>query len=167
VSYNPANMSGAGVPVRLSANEVGENEDEMDDGGSGRAHQRAGSGRSSLNSNKYPNIYQRQQGGRFSVGSTPPDGNGSPTDETPIGVAQKPDYFETPSAAQGGSGGSGTPEREDSFGDVKEMTGPNAILKAAENAKKAEELRRRGSVDDRTMTMRGVRLFVANPDLDD
>jgi len=28
------------------------------------------------------------------------------------------------------------------------------------------EMRRRGSVDDRTMTMSGVRLFVANPDID-
>lgn len=39
---------------------------------------------------------------------------------------------------------------------------------AAEQAKKAEELRRRGSVDERSMTMGGKgRLFVANPDLDD
>ena len=33
--------------------------------------------------------------------------------------------------------------------------------------KTEDELRRRGSVDDRAMTMGGVRLFVANPDLDD
>jgi len=31
----------------------------------------------------------------------------------------------------------------------------------------ADDLRRRGSVDDRTTTMSGVRLFVANPDLSD
>ena len=79
----------------------------------------------------------------------------------------KPDYFDKESLARSNSNGPGTPEREDSFGDIKELTGPNAIMKAAENAKKAEELRRRGSVDDRTMTMSGVRLFVANPDLDD
>lgn len=33
--------------------------------------------------------------------------------------------------------------------------------------KVSEDLRRRGSVDDRTMTMGGGRLFVANPDLSD
>jgi hypothetical protein len=32
---------------------------------------------------------------------------------------------------------------------------------------KDDDLKRRGSVDDRAMTMSGVRLFVANPDLDD
>lgn len=36
-----------------------------------------------------------------------------------------------------------------------------------EKERKEDELRRRGSVDDRAMTMGNVRLFVANPDLDD
>ena len=165
-AYSAANMSGAGVPVRLSANEVGEGEDD-DDAASSRFHQRTGSGRSSLNSNKYPTVYQRVNSARFSSGSTPPNDAMSPADETPVPPSSRPDYFDSSSPAAGGSGGSGTPERENSFGDIKELTGPNAIQKAAESAKKAEELRRRGSVDDRTMTMSGVRLFVANPDLSD
>jgi hypothetical protein len=42
-----------------------------------------------------------------------------------------------------------------------------AATTAAEKARKADELRRRGSVDERTTTMTNVRLFVANPDLSD
>ena len=66
---------------------------------------------------------------------------------------------------------------EDRFGDPSELRSPNrqsAVAVAAEQARHAEELRRRGSVDERTMTMSmglGMggkgRLFVANPDLDD
>lgn len=164
-TYLPANMTGAGVPVRLSANEIGTNEDDFDDAGSGGVQQRTGSGRSSLNSNRYPSGYPRQQSGRFSTSSTPPNESNSPTksekDETPVPMSYRPDYFEKSGT------GPATPEREDSFGEIKEMSGPNAIAKAAENAKKAEELRRRGSVDDRTMTMSAQRLFVANPDLSD
>lgn len=171
--YLPANMTGAGVPVRLSANEIGENEDDQDDAASGGLHNRTGSGRSSLNSNRYPSAYiPRPQTGRFSSGSTPPvDMDGAYlSDETPVGGAQasRTDYFEKQApSAHGSSAGTDTPEREDSFGDIKELAAPNAILKAAENAKKAEELRRRGSVDERTMTLNTQRLFVANPDLDD
>jgi hypothetical protein len=37
-----------------------------------------------------------------------------------------------------------------------------------EEHKGSDDLRRRGSVDDRTMTMSGAgRLFIANPDLSD
>jgi hypothetical protein len=58
-------------------------------------------------------------------------------------------------------------EGEDSFGDAKEMRGPNAALHAIQKAKTNEDLRRRGSVDERAMSMStGVRLFVANPDPD-
>jgi hypothetical protein len=48
------------------------------------------------------------------------------------------------------------------------MTGPSAVARVEEQAKKAEDLRRRGSVDERAMSMgAGVRLFVANPDVED
>jgi hypothetical protein len=50
---------------------------------------------------------------------------------------------------------------------VGDMTAPSAATTAAEKARKADELRRRGSVDERTTTMTNVRLFVANPDADD
>ena len=55
-------------------------------------------------------------------------------------------------------------EPEEYFGTVNEMSAPSAVLSAAERAKRAEELKRRGSVDDRSTSMTGVRLFVANPD---
>lgn len=164
--YTPATLAGAGVPMRLSANEVGNAEDGGDDSESGRIHQRSGSGRSSMGSSKFPSGYQRPQG-RFSTGSTPPDG--SPDDipelaETPVPGDQTNDYF-TQKSGNGESGSSG--EREDSFGNLTEMAAPSGAVRAVESAKKAEELRRRGSVDDRSMTMSGVRLFVANPDLSD
>jgi hypothetical protein len=58
-------------------------------------------------------------------------------------------------------------ENEDSFGVVGDMAAPSAATAAAEKARRADELRRRGSVDDRTSSMTNVRLFVANPDLSD
>jgi hypothetical protein len=57
-------------------------------------------------------------------------------------------------------------EQEDNFGTVGDMTAPSAATMAEQKAKKAAELRRRGSVDDRTTSMTNVRLFVANPDTD-
>jgi len=169
--YVPVNLSGAGVPIRLSATEVGVAEEELDDGDSGRLQTRTGSGRSSLGSSRFPSGYQRPQG-RFSSSSTPPSGGGSPGDipeaqETPVPNDTKKngeDYFNAP-GGNGESAGSG--DREDSFGNITDMAAPSAAVKQADSAKKADDLRRRGSVDDRAMTMSGVRLFVANPDLDD
>jgi hypothetical protein len=169
--YTPATLVGAGVPMRLSANEVGEGDREDTSSLDARLHQRTGSGKSSLGSGRFPSGYQRPQG-RFSQSSTPPSGDGSPNDipelaETPVPGDQKPqkdDYF----GQKGGNGDSGSSEeREDSFGNVGDMAAPSAAVTVEAQQKKAEELRRRGSVDDRTMTMSGVRLFVANPDMDD
>ena len=164
------NMSGAGVPLRLSANEIGAEED-LDDAGSGRLDtRRTGSGRSSQGSSRFPSGYARPQG-RFSSGSTPPSGDGSPgdipeTQETPVpGDDKKKDDYFSATGGNGDSGGSG--EGEDSFGGITDMAAPSAAVQQAQTAKKAEDLRRRGSVDERTMTMSGVRLFVANPDLSD
>jgi len=59
-------------------------------------------------------------------------------------------------------------ELEDGFGEFSDMTAPNAAVSAAMRAKRAEELRRRGSVDDRTTSLTGgVKLYIANPDLSD
>jgi hypothetical protein len=176
--YVPANLSGAGVPMRLSANEMLGDEEEASVGetNSSMMHARSGSGRSSTNSAKYPSGYPRPQG-RFSTTSTPPSGgeSGSPNEDIPE-LAETPgagrrdrnrDYFDEKA---GGStpGDSSQLEGEDSFGDIKEMKGPNAAVQAIQKAKNNEDLRRRGSVDERAMSMSaGVRLFVANPDLDD
>ena len=166
-----ANMVGGGVPMRLSANEVG------DDGTYNRAadpgaHQRTVS--STSDGKRYLNVDQNQQQ-RFSQGSTPSASHGgspgSPSipelqDDTPVpgNYRTGDDYF----AGKGGNGGSGgSSERESSFGNVGQMEGPSAPVK---ERRTSEELRRRGSVDERTNTMGFMgsgRLFVANPDLSD
>ena len=177
--YVPANLSGAGVPMRLSANEMLGDEEEgrsLGETNSSTMHARSGSGRSSTNSSKYPSGYPRAQG-RFSNTSTPPSGGegGSPNEDIPELAEtpgarhseQKHDYFDE-SSGDSTPGNSSQLDEEDSFGDIKEMKGPNAALQAVQKAKNNEDLRRRGSVDERAMSMStGVRLFVANPDLDD
>jgi hypothetical protein len=179
--YVPANMSGAGVPLRLSANEMLGDEDEgrsVGDTGSSINHTRSGSGRSSTHSAKYPSGYPRPGPGRFSSNSTPPSEgeDGSPhrdipeLTETP-GAGQtdhRHEYFDTRKTTHTSTIISRRSESEDSFGDVKEMKAPSAAKQATQQASKSEDLRRRGSVDERAMSMStGVRLFVANPDLDD
>jgi hypothetical protein len=190
-------MAGAGVPMRLSATEVederednrtSKQEEDLSEwerdpawgyAGSRQHHRRTGSGRSSLGSQRRGTSgYQP----RFSTASsTPTSGHSrSPSEihlqdlaeETPVPFGhpnhrpepQDSDYF-AQSAGNGGSGSgsSGNSERENSFGNV-------GLLPPKEEKEESasDDLIRRGSVDERTMTMgRGVRLFVANPDLDD
>lgn len=170
--YVPANLSGASVPVRLSATEMLGDEEERKSFGDPTPtvmHTRSGSGRSSINSGKYPSGYPRPGQGRFSSNGSPPSGGegGSPnedipelmeTQETPTG-----DYFNE-KRGTGGSGFSSQPD-EDSFGELKDIKTPGAAGRATKKAKESEDLRRRGSVDERAMSMgSGVRLFVANPD---
>lgn len=147
---------GAGVPMRLSATEVDEGHDS-DEESSGKYHQRTGSGRSSVHSGRrgYNNSGLNHS---YSNGSTPPQG--SPVDsmgelkeeETPMANGGNNEYFA---------------HDEDSFGTVPGLpktNGPTADERAHKNT--ADDLRRRGSVDDRTMTMNNTRLFIANPDAD-
>ncbi|KAI9878281.1 MAG: hypothetical protein M1830_001381 [Pleopsidium flavum] len=174
VGYTPASLAGGGVPMRLSASEVGDEGSEDEDADSARLGQRTESGRSSFGSNR--RYGGSKLPGRFSQGSTPPSGQGSsPEDEIPE-LAETPipgshqrtgtiDYFTNPSGQEtpGGSGSSG--ERQ--FGEVGKLPAPSGTHLKPDTGKSADDLRRRGSVDDRTMTMSGVRLFVANPDLSD
>lgn len=166
--YVPANMSGAGVPMRLSANEMlGDEEEEpgYTRGDNAMNQGRSGSGKSSTSSAKYRSGYPRPDQGRFSSTSTP-SGDGSPTanDQIPEeahGASRGPtaDYYATREKQDSTD--------EDSFGELREMAGPNSAIQAVAAAKKNEDLRRRGSVDERTMSMgTGVKLFVANPDTD-
>lgn len=166
--YVPANLTGASVPMRLSANEALGDEEEDDGRSNSMIHGRSGSGKSSTNSMKYRSGYPRPDQGRFSSTSTPPSegspGQGIPeAGETPYAEGKR-EYFDVK--------GKSTPEgdeSEDSFGELKDLSGPSAVHRALDQAKKAEDLRRRGSVDERTMSMgqSGVRLYVANPDNDD
>ena len=156
--------------MRLSANEVDNDGNQYDDTDSGRRI----SGRIS-GDNRWLSVDQQQRGSRYSQGSTPTEsGQGSSpnddipevaeTEETPVPVDQQQqqggDYF-AQKPGNGGSGGSS--ERENSFGNVGQMQAP----KAEKESKTLEDLRRRGSVDERANTMGyigGGRLFIANPD---
>lgn len=168
--YAPVAMAGSGVPMRLSASEVDEGDSE-DNGsvgkGAGPYHHRTGSGRSSLGSGRRV----AYAAGRMSSNSTPPSGqNSSPgemhdlmEEETPVPTYTANNYFEhTKTGLSGGSGSSG----ERNFGDIGQM--PQSLPKPSQDTKKSsDELHRRGSVDERTMTMSNTRLFIANPDLSD
>jgi hypothetical protein len=196
VGYSPGDLVGGvgGVPMRLSASEV-EGEDSDDDADSSMApqyHQRSGSGRSSVGSGRSGRrgLTYRQSGAsstKWSSGNTPPsererlDSAGGYTDTTetpvPVGHQRHKDYF-TVNNGNGdgttsvGSGSSG--ERNDSVPEIGSAArlASNSLLKSTVTREKSvrnpEELRRRGSVDERTatMTMSAGRLYIANPDND-
>lgn len=174
--YAPVTMVGSGVPMRLSASEVDEGDSE-DNGsvgkGAGPYHHRTGSGRSSLGSGR--RVAYANAAGRHSSNSTPPSGqNSSPgegmgdllEEETPVPMyGNTTDYFEHTKTGLSGTSSGSSGERQ--FGDVGAM--PQSLPKPdpEQAKKKSEELHRRGSVDERTMTMGNTRLFIANPDLSD
>jgi hypothetical protein len=162
--------------------------------GPGPYHHRTGSGRSSLGSanGRRGLTYSRQSGassagGRWSSGNTPPSERErldsmedvDEAGETPVpSKPNKPghDYF----AADGnvdrtkstGSGSSG--ERADGVPELGSKNAArlasNSLLQSTVTREKSlrnpEDLRRRGSVDERTMTMSAGRLYIANPDAD-
>lgn len=185
-SYNYGNMVGGGVPMRLSANEVendglGRDDDSLRASAAGH-HARSGSGRSSMGStNRYLNVNNnpRQSTHRYSEGSTPtsgqensPNGDIPELEETPVphDSSAKGDYF-TEKQGNGNNSSDSSSEQEARFGHVGQLKAPpTTTTRRVEEGKSAEELRRRGSVDERANTMGslgGGRLFVANPDLSD
>ena len=109
-----------------------------------------------------------QKGGMYTGSgnnSTPRSGH-SPDDsmanlqeeETPVPSAQNMyagDYLD--------AGGSDE-QAEQSYGTLSGL--PQRTGDVEHDRKTAEDLKRRGSVDDRSMTMTGTRLFIANPDRD-
>jgi hypothetical protein len=168
----------------LSATEIVNPEEGMKDREGPPFHSRTGSGRSSAGSGGFPSGYQRPQQGRFSgsSGNTPPNleaGDEQNDIEPPVSIVIGNDEKTVPYGTNGSMGNVGTlstdikdrpssshsdgSEREYSFGRITELAAPSGALVATQKAKTSEELRRRGSVDDRTTAMR---LFVANPDLD-
>lgn len=152
------------MPVRLSANEIGDAEEDARSN-DGAMHRRTGSGRSSLGSNRYPSGYQRQPG-TMGSNSTPPN---EKTDlpnvsENTNAEIQEAEKSRVSSLTKDDGATTHSSEQEDMVGD---MQAPSAAVAASEKAKKADELRRRGSVDERTMSLGNVRLYVANPDLSD
>jgi hypothetical protein len=195
VGYSPGDLVGGvgGVPMRLSASEVegGDSDDDTDSARHYAHHKRSGSGRSSIGSGRRGLTYSRQSGasstvGKWSSGNSPPD---SLTDlaeagETPVPAehARAKDYFSADGIGISNGGGDGTRsvgsgssgERADSVPDLGTVDAArlasNSLLQATVTREKSvrnpEELRRRGSVDERTMTMGHGRLYIANPDAD-
>lgn len=178
VGYRPGenHVGVGGVPPRLSATEVeGESTDDEDRGHS--HHRRTGSsGRSSTGSGRRPIPYRTsgppgsQRGTPSRQGSlaesvaerpTPLVVVGAPSDAA-SGRAQsiKEEEGGAPSVKSGSSA-----ERGDNVGDLEgdPAVASNSRL-AAGTAKDKGGLERRGSVDERTMTLSAGRLFIANPD---
>lgn len=164
--YSYGNMlGGVGVPLRLSASEVGDEGSPGHDTGS--MHQRNDSGRSSMGSNRWLSTGSQRRH-RYSEGSASMNGGEADIpelEETPVprNHPRTNDYF-----GSGAAGRQSTSSSETEFGDVGQMNAPPAAGSAKKEGRKtAEELSRRGSVDERANTMTGVRLFVINPDLSD
>ncbi|KAI1396429.1 hypothetical protein F4819DRAFT_133224 [Hypoxylon fuscum] len=174
VGYTPdSNYIGVtGVPMRLSATEVeGEDEDEDDLSMRRLHHRRTGSsGRSSTASSRRGLAYRTSGGSqgskRWSPGDTP--------ERVGSMVIEDPEY--TPGddklgRAQSTHSGSSA-EKADALPELGSSSAAklasksllNAALTREKSVKNPEELRRRGSVDERTMTLTGGRLFIANPD---
>ena len=158
--YNNANPAGGGVPMRLSANEVGdEGTYHGNPTGERPLHNRTSSGNS--RDSRFLNV-DAQQPRRYSQGSTSISGHGgSPNEnipeleETPVpGRSEGNDYF-TAGPGHGGSGDSS--DRENSFGNLGQMEAP----KAKKEIKPEEDLDRRGSVHVRANP---IKLFIVNPD---
>ena len=195
VGYSPGDLVGGigGVPMRLSASEVEGGDSDDDDAGSGKLyHQRTSSGRSSLGSGlrgSYRQSGTNSMTGRWSSGNTPPNEKerlDSMEDlpeagETPVpaGHPSTRDYFAATDGngdgtTSAGSGSSG--ERNDNVVDLgttqvdAARLASNSLMKSTVTREKSlrspEDLRRRGSVDERTMTLTTGRLYIANPDAD-
>ena len=170
--------------MRLSASEVDDGESDDERLRNRPYHSRNESGRSSLSSGHRASgtFLSSNNPARLSASSTPSSRNShSPsaaaaaakdqprrsTDDTPVPAGQQQDYFaRTPvPGRQATSTGSGSSSEERGFGESGPL--PVRVASTASRQPTADELRRRGSVDERTTTMTGVRLFVANPDLSD
>ncbi|KAI9726048.1 MAG: hypothetical protein M1828_002056 [Chrysothrix sp. TS-e1954] len=183
--YTPHTHPASGVPMRLSAREVDEEDSDDDNSATRNLHHRNSSGRSSTGSGgRMPSLQGTQTVtmGRSSNGGgtsprPPPRQDTTSTESTTTNVKtptpgqfKGPEYFpQQASRGRPSAHSSDNSEREDSFGKVSTL--PQRVKNAGEGEREKmdlAELHRRGSVDERTMTMKGYgRLFVANPDVDD
>jgi hypothetical protein len=172
--YSPGenHVGVGGVPLRLSATEVEAESSEDED--IVRAHHRrtGSSGRSSTGSGRRAAAYRTSMGAgslnsrRWSPGDTP-ERSGSLVE----GVAETAQPTDDTASYKAGSIASGSDaERADQVGDLGDAArlASNSLMHSAltreKSVKNPEELRRRGSVDERTATLTSHRLFIANPD---
>lgn len=184
VGYAPdSNYVGVGgVPLRLSATEVEGEESDDDELASQRLHHRrtGSSGRSStagsIQGRRALNYRSSTGSGLQMTGGGSQNSRrwtGSGGDNTPERSSSLVDGAmgekRTSDAASGRSGSSG--ERADDVPDMgtdAARLASNSLIHSALTREKSvrnpDELRRRGSVDERTMTLTSGRLFIANPD---
>ncbi|KAL6875379.1 hypothetical protein HDV57DRAFT_170036 [Trichoderma longibrachiatum] len=179
VGYANENHVGVGgVPMRLSATEVEGESSGEEDFASRSHHRRTGSsGRSSIGSSSRRNVSYRASGGtvtgtgsqsgrRWSPGDTPERAGSlveQPEDSTPV-----TDDGASGTAQSTHSGSSA--ERADNVGELgapprlASKSLMHSALTREKSVKSPEELKRRGSVDERTATLTSQRLYIANPD---
>jgi len=180
IGYSPgSNFNGVGgVPLRLSATEVeGEESDEDDVAAAQRLHHRrtGSSGRNSTSSARRAMAY-RSSGGlgpaggatKWSPGGTP-DRTGSLVESKPNDQSPPADDAASGKAKSFGSGSSGerldnVPELNGASSHLANNSVKNATVTREKSVKSVDELKRRGSVDERTMTLTAGRLYIANPD---
>lgn len=178
VGYANENHVGVGgVPMRLSATEV-EGESSEEEFASSSHHRRTGSsGRSSIGSSSRRNVSYRASGGtvtgtgsqsgrRWSPGDTPERAGSlveQPEDTMPV--------IDDAASGRAQSTHSGSSaERADNVGELgaaprlASKSLMHSALTREKSVKSPEELKRRGSVDERTATLTSQRLYIANPD---
>ena len=172
VGYAPGenHVGVGGVPLRLSATEVeAESSDEEDLQMSRLHHRRTGSSGRSSNSGGRRNLAYRTSG----MSNTPSGRRWSPGDtpERSGSMAEEEGPGNDATSGQAHSMGSGSSaERADSIAELGNAPrlASNSLLHSAltreKSVKTAEELKRRGSVDERTATLTSGRLYIANPD---
>lgn len=162
-----------GVPLRLSATEVeGGSSDEDDTHIVSRTHHRrtGSSGRSSVGSGRRTGQYRASAGSVTSGSQRRSPGN---TPERTGSLAEHPakavDDAASGRAQSSRSASSG--ERADNLGELGNAptlavhSQKHSTLTRDKSVKSANDLQRRGSVDERTATLTAGRLFIANPDL--
>ncbi|KAI0123457.1 hypothetical protein BJ170DRAFT_109067 [Xylariales sp. AK1849] len=175
VGYAPENnyIGVGGVPMRLSATEVeGEDSDDDDVTMQRLHHRRTGSsGRSSTASGRRGIPYRTSgslgHGKKWSPGDTPERPGSLVEEQAEYQIGDDQELGRAQSTRSGSSG-----ERADALPELNAPSAAklasNSLLNAAMTREKSvrnpEDLRRRGSVDERTSTLTGGRLFIANPD---
>ncbi|KAJ9134256.1 Chromatin assembly factor 1 subunit rlf2 [Pleurostoma richardsiae] len=179
VGYAPGDnyVGVGGVPLRLSATEVEGEDSEEDDLAAQRLHHRrtGSSGRSSTAGSigRQRGLGYRSSGGtqsrRWSPGDTPERaGSLVEGEQQRSGTGLQSDAAS--GRAQSTASGSSSAERADNVPDLGNAPRlaanslAHSTITREKSVKSADDLRRRGSVDERTMTLTAGRLYIANPD---
>ncbi|EGS17216.1 uncharacterized protein CTHT_0065330 [Thermochaetoides thermophila DSM 1495] len=186
MGYFPGgNINGvSGVPVRLSATEVeGEDSEEEDryhrrnsaaSGGrrnmtmtgtyrSGGARWSPADGPSRRGSVVEQGTDSNNNNNNNSAGNTTPGADAGGNNDTG-GSGSKANSFASGSSALAAERLDSVPELASNTSGLAGNSAKHAVLTREKSVKSIDELRRRGSVDERTMTLTHGRLYIANPD---